>query len=348
LSSKFALKDQSGTSDLRYPSPSQLARSLLLRFGGKVETELDASLLVLVRDILDRPSKRFRARAVEIGAQFGTENSDRVADWIKRCAEVIEILHTGSLVIDDIEDQSTMRRGAPCLHQTYGAELAINAGNWMYFWPLAMIGEGGFGPERELLIYRAYHRMVLEAHAGQALDTGVVIDQVEQSRVRDVCLASMELKSGAPMALALVLGAIVSGAPEGHIEALEAFGHGLGVGLQMFDDLGNFTGKKDPGKRYEELRNRRPSWVWVKAAELGDAAAYADFKCAVRSLPDDQALQAWAAKFGLLEAARAEALQHLERINRRLEMELGPDSRRLSSALEEVRGLSQQIAVGYG
>ena len=44
-----------------------------------------------------------------------------------------EFIHNGSLVIDDIEDNSDLRRGKPCLHKIYGSDIAINVGCFMYF-----------------------------------------------------------------------------------------------------------------------------------------------------------------------------------------------------------------------
>jgi geranylgeranyl pyrophosphate synthase len=46
-----------------------------------------------------------------------------------------ELIHTGSLIIDDIQDQSELRRGRPSLYRTYGIDVAINAGNTLYFLP---------------------------------------------------------------------------------------------------------------------------------------------------------------------------------------------------------------------
>lgn len=41
-----------------------------------------------------------------------------------------------SLIVDDIEDDSDFRRGKPCLHKIYGEDIAINAGNSVYFIPI--------------------------------------------------------------------------------------------------------------------------------------------------------------------------------------------------------------------
>ena len=52
-----------------------------------------------------------------------------------------EIVHNGSLMIDDIEDGSEMRRGMACSYKKYGVDIAINSGNFMYFNPLLKIDD---------------------------------------------------------------------------------------------------------------------------------------------------------------------------------------------------------------
>lgn len=48
---------------------------------------------------------------------------------------LIEYLHTASLIIDDIEDGSILRREKPCSHLVYGLDRSINAANLVYFLP---------------------------------------------------------------------------------------------------------------------------------------------------------------------------------------------------------------------
>lgn len=51
-------------------------------------------------------------------------------------AALCEIIHNGTLVIDDIEDSSKVRRNKPCVHLLYGVDISLNAGNFMYFAPM--------------------------------------------------------------------------------------------------------------------------------------------------------------------------------------------------------------------
>ena len=52
-----------------------------------------------------------------------------------------ELIHNASLLIDDIEDKSLKRRGEDCAHIKYGVDIAINAGNYLYFLPLSRLDE---------------------------------------------------------------------------------------------------------------------------------------------------------------------------------------------------------------
>src|SRR5215813_1995113 len=113
----------------------------------------------------------------------------------------------GSLVVDDIEDGSMIRRGKPALHIRYGLPTALNAGNWLYFWPFQLIKALELPNRTALSVYEDYHRTLLRAHVGQAMDLGSGVDRLPQSRVPEVCLATMELKTGALMGFAMVLGA---------------------------------------------------------------------------------------------------------------------------------------------
>ncbi len=83
---------------------------------------------------------------------------------------IVEIIHGGSLVIDDVEDDSSLRRGGACLHRLYGVPIAINVGNWMYFWALDLVGGLGLAEERAGALQRALTQGMFRCHFGQALD----------------------------------------------------------------------------------------------------------------------------------------------------------------------------------
>jgi len=304
------------------------------------------NLLMPVRDVMGRPHKNFRGELVSIGYQL-VPGSDLMAienqEKIRICSEIIELLHAGSLVVDDIEDQSPMRRGKPTLHQIYSLPIALNSGNWLYFWPLHRIQALGITPEQEVLLHRLAHQTLMRAHFGQAIDLGTPIDQLDQSKVASVCLSSMQLKSGALMAFALAMGAIIGGADAWMVDELSRFGNSLGTALQMFDDVGNLTLEKD-GKRLEDLKNRRPSWIWAVAAQES-VEEYQLFLSFVRSLPDEGGLQGWMSKSSLVQRARDQARAHLQKAFTEVTVRLAGEVS--EGALIQLEKLSERIAYAY-
>ena len=85
-------------------------------------------------------------------------------------APVVEFPHNGSLIVDDIEDSSDLRRGEPAVHKIYGEDMSINTGNLLYFLPTFLIDESDFSDELKLRLYRYYTVNLRRLHFGQGLD----------------------------------------------------------------------------------------------------------------------------------------------------------------------------------
>ena len=230
----------------------------------------DAALVGPLLDFLGRPGKEFRARLVHLGWQLSGRNNAPPAEL----PLIIEALHSGSLIIDDIEDESNQRRGAPALHCRYGMPRALNAGNFLYFWALELLSRLGLPPITELALHRAFSRTLLACHQGQALDLSVDVTQLEQSEVLATVSAVTQLKTGKLCELAAHMGALAAGASQSKAQAIAQFGCELGVGLQMLDDLGGILSERRAHKGHEDLRHRRPTWPWAWAAEHLDPRAY--------------------------------------------------------------------------
>jgi len=341
-----------------------------------VSHRISRALCDPIADLLTRPSKGFRGKLVEWGYHLsdhgGEKSSASLESDLKRleiCSQVLEQLHAASLVVDDIEDESLVRRGEPALHRKYGLPIALNAGNWLYFWPWWRVREvTSSDPQLELEIYRLCHEVLIRAHFGQAIDVGTSMDTVAREQVRAVCLSSIELKSGALMALGLQLGARVGGASPLVLNQLAELGFALGTALQMFDDVGNFAGDGGQAmlgpnavKRLEDLRLRRPSWIWAVAAELSESdERYQAFIEAVRALPDEEALSRWSLEMCLVAQARVSASQYLAGVMKVFEDCFGKDPAAMSGALspeavqnrfqtiEKVRSFAKKLEKSYG
>ena len=221
-------------------------------------------------DFLSRPGKEFRARLVRMGWQL----SGRSAPLPPELPLIIEALHSGSLIVDDIEDESSERRGAPALHLRYGLPLALNAGNYLYFWALDLLSRLGLPPITELGLHRAFSHTLLLCHQGQALDLSVEIAALDQADVLPTVSAVTRLKTSALCELAAHMGAIAAGAPQSKALAIAEFGGELGAGLQMLDDLSGVVSERRADKGHEDLRHGRPTWPWAWAAQILDSRAY--------------------------------------------------------------------------
>lgn len=296
-------------------------------------------LLDPLAQLLHRPAKQVRARLVLAGHAYGASLGGRQAPArARRFASLLEEMHAGSLVIDDIQDNSELRRGSPTLHRTHGVPVALNAGNWLYFWQLYQLRELGLPAERELELTQFCLDTYLKAHYGQSLDVGYRADTLPRPEVAAACMANMELKTGALLALALGAGALLAEAALAPAAPLLSYGRALGIYLQMFDDIGNVTNPELGPKRYEDFHGRRLTWVWGTASRALDDAGYALFVEAVRA-GDVHGAYTFLANAGVLECARHEAKAFLKRARSKLHEQTPAAARGTLPEIESIETL---------
>lgn len=87
------------------------------------------------------------------------------ADKLAMIVEVVQQLHNSSLMIDDIEDSSTLRRGFPVAHSIYGVPMTINSANFVYFAALRKTEELGHSEAT-----RIFTDQMLQLHTGQGME----------------------------------------------------------------------------------------------------------------------------------------------------------------------------------
>ena len=342
---RSSLKD-ARQNNCRLPDVSELDEILALRFGRLTVGDLQSSLFGPLTDLITRPSKKIRSRLVELGYLLATGQKPSLR--LRTALDIVELTHAGSLVVDDIQDNSLYRRGQPCLHVKYGTPVALNAGNWLYFWSLWLTRELSLPQSTEFMLLRLFHQNFMIAHCGQAIDIGVDITKVPKHKVRDLCVTSLELKTGVLFSHSLVFGAILGGADSSLQRSLDEFGRGLGIGLQMFNDLGNLRGLAEANKRFEDLINRRPSWVWAHAAGEYSTTCYQNFCRAVELLPDEKELVSWFLENNFFDDAHKTAHEHLERVYNKFEFSLGTKRSEKEPILRELRELGDRIIGAYG
>jgi len=198
--------------------------------------------------------------------------------------QLVEVVHAGSLIVDDIQDDSLERRGGPALHRLYGVPLAINTGNWLYFAAFHLIDRAALGDGAALEIYRRLTRTMFRSHQGQALDLAIDVTALRQRDVLELTDAAAALKAGELMSFAAALGGLAAGAVIPRVESLARFGAALGVGLQHLDDAGGLRGRRDKGR--EDLAGHRLTWPWACLAGKLDTVGFTTLQRKLRDARD--------------------------------------------------------------
>jgi geranylgeranyl pyrophosphate synthase len=164
-------------------------------------------------------------------------------------------MQTGSLIVDDVEDKSTVRRGGPAAHMIYGEPQAINSGTAAFFIGAPVLRNGKLSDHQLVMLYEIYFDGLRAGHAGQALD----LDGFDELMARSVdgdtasllesrVLAVHRLKTGAPAGCLARIGAIAGGGSKEQIEGLGLFFEDIGLAFQIVDDVLNLRGFKGDWK----------------------------------------------------------------------------------------------------
>jgi geranylgeranyl pyrophosphate synthase/predicted secreted hydrolase len=215
-----------------------------------------------VRYISDRGGKSWRSYGALACMDVVGGDSRKFVRWLS----MPEFMHVGSLIVDDIEDKSTKRRGAPCAHIVFGEPIAINAGTAAYFQGQQMLLVPGLSAEKLNKIYDYYFAALRAGHAGQALDIlGLddimddVIERGDSALAESRIIAIHRLKTAVPAASLARMGALVGGGTDTQIEAVGRYYESIGIAFQIMDDVlnlrGIYSGKADKtaGKELKNL-----------------------------------------------------------------------------------------------
>jgi geranylgeranyl diphosphate synthase type I len=249
-------------------------------------------------------AKRLRpALVLLVASELGGDDA-RALD----AAVAIELVHSFSLVHDDIEDGDSERRGRETVWVRYGIAQAINAGDLL----------AALGGRHALRAGREEARVLVEATAemveGQGKD--VAWEGVEVG-VEDY-LGMIDQKTGALLRASLDLGAIVADAPRALRTDLAAFGVDLGRAFQIRDDLEDARGGgSDLARRKATLPL---SIAWERAGERDRALLLRSVGSGRDlSLEESEEVRDLLKRAGARDAAQAIARGHLDRARERLE-----------------------------
>ncbi len=176
-------------------------------------------------------------------------------------AAALEMLHTATLVHDDIVDESAMRRGEPTLAVRVSNSVAVLVGDYMFAQSAAHTAATG-----HLGVITSFARTSMEIIGGQVDEAW---SDGELQLTREQYLRRIGSKTAALFALAAQGGAMLSNAPDAVVEALRQYGYSLGLAFQIVDDILGIWG--DPaitGKpAADDIRSRKKSFPILCAME---------------------------------------------------------------------------------
>jgi heptaprenyl diphosphate synthase len=167
---------------------------------------------------------------VLLAGHFGDSDEPRLVD----VAVAIELTHLSTLYHDDVMDEARVRRGIASANAVYGNKLAILTGDYLF--ARASEVTARLGNEAVGVLAAAISRMV-EGQIRESRGPRQGQDPVEHY------MSVLADKTGALIAAACRLGALLAGAPPAAVEALTEYGERVGVAFQLRDDLLDIAGE---------------------------------------------------------------------------------------------------------
>ena len=197
-----------------------------------------------------------------------------------RLGTVIEMVHTATLVHDDIVDGADLRRGRPSANTTWGNEKCVLAGDWLYMQAFKVALEEKSLRVLELLI--GLTQQMVEGELLQIQKLGRAVSEAEYYDLiyrKTACLFSVSMR----------LGAVLAGASEAQEEIMAAYGRAVGLAFQIVDDVLDLTATEDVlGKPVaSDLREGKATLSVVHSADHGTAAD----RQAIRRVLDDRSFE---------------------------------------------------------
>ena len=179
---------------------------------------------------------------------------------VMQLALSFELLHTATLVHDDIIDQDTLRRETKTLHSKWSIKGAILAGDALI--ALAVNLAADFGPE----ITKILSDVGLELSDGEYVDSVLSLDDATEQQY----LKKTEQKSASLFRGATYCGALVAKGNPPEAEALRKFGEYFGMAYQLNDDLEDLLAKNQISR---DLRNGNVTLPFLYLHKHGDNSA---------------------------------------------------------------------------
>jgi geranylgeranyl pyrophosphate synthase len=217
------------------------------------------ALDVAIRHVLLADAKRVRASL----ALVATEAAGGQAEAALPMAVAFELLHTASLIHDDIMDEAHVRRGRPCVHRAFGTAIAITAGDALIFEAYRQLLSLSSAYAREQLetVLRIFSSCAAETCRGQSED---VTFPVDGGTLRQY-LRMVRRKTGSMIEAPLEGGAVLGGMDSAACQRMRKFGRALGTAFQIVDDALDYLGSEAKVRKSlgNDLRHRRGSAMLI-------------------------------------------------------------------------------------
>ena len=156
-------------------------------------------------------------------------------------ATALELIHTASLVHDDIIDTSKKRRGVETANSKYGAQIAVLIGDYLFAKAFQLVAENNYDAQVQLILSKLVKNLCI-GEIMQDRSLFAVPTMAEYYR-------RINLKTAIFLSSCCKLGAIVSELDRRDVESLAAYGTSLGLAFQIIDDVLDFVGdEKVTGK----------------------------------------------------------------------------------------------------
>lgn len=206
---------------------------------------IDKNLHQPILNFIARGGKRWRPVLFLTTLKLLGENWHKYMD----IAFVLELAHNATLIIDDIEDSATLRRGKPASHIIFGTDIAINSGLVMHFLPLKiLLKKRHISDGQRLELLKIYVEEITNVYFGQALDISWH-KKPRQIKVEKY-LEMTRLKTGGLIRMAERMACVLS--REKKLEKdIVKFSELVGIAFQIKDDCLEFTAsEKVSGKSF--------------------------------------------------------------------------------------------------
>ena len=280
------------------------------------EVELGAGEVALEAGrVLNAGGKRLRPILFLLAYQVagGTKRDD-----VMPLALAFELIHTATLVHDDINDEAQQRRGIPTIHAQAGQAKAVIAGEWLF---VQGFGLGGRYSEQIVSI-------IARCCANIAVSEFHQLDHVlNLATSPEDYLSIVKGKTAGPFASGCYAAGLVAGLDEEQAKALERFGMELGIAFQLVDDILDLRGDERMGKpRGADVYEGKMTLPLIHALTLSHGTHRQRLSELIESFTDDgfDELMGLLERSSSMEYAEILVRTHLERAQ--AELNRFPDS----------------------